>query len=355
MGILYNKERIVDTIVTEEGRRQIAAGDKFNPSFISFTDRFCQYTGSNGIAHDATEKIYFESFSINADNIVFSADDSGTLIGYRPSEDFVISSDGSTLQRDVITQSGKQVVVFNPLSGSDFTSAALGIATGSLKNLSIQNLIRSVPDQNRSKKYTFDLSQDFINFYITNKKPFGSYPGNHKVNVDSTKPLFFDKRPGHLENFKFLPPDTSTGEPYGKYTDISDSEIKNFQELIEIIGDLPFNDKKNDEYASVTSRTIDPLAEIRNIISHDNTRTTLYERHSIVFENTNFSNNLVSQMFEISEDQKKMTKLDVVDFGEFFVEEDRDRPRKQVYFAGKVFIDSNNIPSFINLFTLVFD
>ncbi len=355
MGILHNKERIVDTIVTEEGRRQIAAGDKFNPSFISFTDRHCQYTGSNGIAHDATEKIYFESFSINADNIVFSADDSGALIGYKPSEDFVISLDGNMLQRDIITQSGEQVVNFKPLSGSDFTSAASGIATGSLNNLSIQNLIRSVPDQNRSKKYTFDLSQDFVKFYITNKKPFGSYPGDHKIHVDATKPLFFDKRLGHLENFKFLPPETTTGESYGKYTDISDAEVKNFQELIEIIGDLPFNNKNNAEYASVTSRIIDPMAEIRNIISHDKSKTTLYERHSIVFENTNFSNNLVSQIFEISEDQKKMVKLDVVDFGEFFVEEDKDRPRKHVYFAGKVFIDSNNIPSFINLFTLVFD
>ena len=60
-------------------------------------------------------------------------------------------------------------------------------------------------------------------------------------------------------------------------------------------------------------------------------------------------------MFEVDNEKGTLTKLDVVDFGEFFVEEDLLRARKHVYFVGKVFIDSNNIPSFINLFTIVFD
>jgi hypothetical protein len=57
-------------------------------------------------------------------------------------------------------------------------------------------------------------------------------------------------------------------------------------------------------------------------------------------------------MFEIS--NGKMVKLDVIDFGEFTTS-DPDHPVKQVFFVGKVFIDSTGNGTFANQFVLIFD
>ena len=45
---------------------------------------------------------------------------------------------------------------------------------------------------------------------------------------------------------------------------------------------------------------------------------------------------------------------DVIDFGEFTVD-DLERPNKHVFFAGKIFLNSNKIPTYVNLFTIVMD
>ena len=78
------------------------------------------------------------------------------------------------------------------------------------------------------------------------------------------------------------------------------------------------------------------------------------DRRSIFFSETSPQNNLVMQMFEVNGDKKTFKKLDVIDFGEFNVD-DPMRPNKHVFFIGKVYQDGYGIPTFVNLFTVILD
>ena len=60
-GILDAKQRIMDVIITTEGRRQVAAGD-LQIKFATFTDRSAFYQGNaDGVAEGADDRIYFEA------------------------------------------------------------------------------------------------------------------------------------------------------------------------------------------------------------------------------------------------------------------------------------------------------
>ena len=66
-GILDQKTRVMDFILTDEGRRQIRDGD-LRISFASFSDLGAFYTEeSDGVASDAGARIYFEASSRHQD------------------------------------------------------------------------------------------------------------------------------------------------------------------------------------------------------------------------------------------------------------------------------------------------
>ena len=62
-GILDSKTRIMDVIITKEGRRQMASG-KLRAEFLSFTDAstFYEKSGQQGNS-DPTDRVYFEATS----------------------------------------------------------------------------------------------------------------------------------------------------------------------------------------------------------------------------------------------------------------------------------------------------
>jgi hypothetical protein len=73
--------------------------------------------------------------------------------------------------------------------------------------------------------------------------------------------------------------------------------------------------------------------------------------YDIDFTETSRQNNLLCQFFEVYSDGMK--KLDVIDYGIF--PPDQNGNAHHVFFVGKVFIDSNNTPTFVNMFTLVWE
>ena len=77
------------------------------------------------------------------------------------------------------------------------------------------------------------------------------------------------------------------------------------------------------------------------------------ESRVIHFSKTSEASNVVMQMFELN--NNKFLKLDVIDFGTFNDAKDFDRVEKHVFFAGKVYVDSNGVPTFVNLFTIMMD
>ncbi len=64
-GILDSKQRVMDVIITSEGRRQIADGE-LRVEFASFTDchTFYEDSGSMGqFASDASQRLFMEAFN----------------------------------------------------------------------------------------------------------------------------------------------------------------------------------------------------------------------------------------------------------------------------------------------------
>ena len=114
-GILDNKKRIMDTIVTQEGRRQLSSGN-FKIKYASFTDGNVFYEEDllSGTT-DATLRIPFEVVNKFQDNIVFETDDSGNLLSFQ-GNGVELNADGSivsltaTYPNDTRIYNGKVVV-----------------------------------------------------------------------------------------------------------------------------------------------------------------------------------------------------------------------------------------------------
>jgi len=79
------------------------------------------------------------------------------------------------------------------------------------------------------------------------------------------------------------------------------------------------------------------------------------ERVSIFFRKTSSTNNLMMQMFELDTNASKLKKLDVIDFGVESDTNDSLHPYKHMFFIGKIFINSINLPVFVNLFIIIMD
>ena len=80
----------------------------------------------------------------------------------------------------------------------------------------------------------------------------------------------------------------------------------------------------------------------------------LKEFKTVTFDKTSSNNNLLIQIFE--KDKNVLKKLDIIDAGTFINRDDPNRRfEKQVFYAGKIYLDDFNTPTFINLFTLIFD
>lgn len=97
MGILDSKSRIIDAILTSEGRRQMAE-NTFDISYVTFTDSGVSYIPDSQNGHDdPTCKIYFEACNLPQDQITFEANDEGNLVPFRNQEIKASSTAGQVL------------------------------------------------------------------------------------------------------------------------------------------------------------------------------------------------------------------------------------------------------------------
>ena len=301
-GILNSKTRIFDTVLTTEGRRQLAAGT-FNISFASFSDSntFYERDLASGSA-DAGKRIFLEAATSLRDQITFETDDSGLLIPYESVKNNTSIAGDKILLNNTIVSNGTS---FASLSGEVLSSSIENFKN--LMLLGTEDIFKDTSD--------FKLNRNTATFTITDTVPFAVNNDITETSVDNVESLYQDKRLSHIPNFKYLPPvNKNSSVTIGNFSCLGEKEILTFEQLEK--------DLENKEKIEIT------------------------------FPSTSRENNLVSQLFELSEG--KMKKLDIIDFGEF-VTSDESKPDKQVFFAGKIFIDSKGMPTFVNQFVLVFD
>ena len=138
-GILNSKERIIDFIMTEEGKRQASSG-QMKIEFASFTDMHTFYEVSSsigsgdpralpGVAEDASSRLYFEASNRFQDVIVPELEAGNSLRPFRTS-DFTFSGK--------ILASGTFNVGFaeklNILTGSKITNESMRSLNGITNN-----------------------------------------------------------------------------------------------------------------------------------------------------------------------------------------------------------------------------
>jgi hypothetical protein len=340
MGFINSKSRIMDTIITLEGRRQIATG-KMKAEFYSFTDAGAFYAQdlSTSASLDGTRRPYLEAVSLPQDGITFESDDAGKLVNFRSSTLPVRNGKILTVVTSSTELSGTTGRIYAPAEDSVFSSMANTLLSSSLDSF-LNNRIIGSPDPLDENREQFLLNRNTISYRISDSSPFA--PGERsESSVETTDGLFVDSKLSHLPNFQYLP-------PINKYRP-GDSTVN-------LLGNYPIlNQRPKLTFADV-EREIQAAAQ--KGYSAD-----------ISFDETSRGNNLVCQMFELG--QNEIVKLDIIDFGLFNIrgedisesdkirqeKDPRNRPirSKRVFFAGKVFTDSAGVHKFINLFTLIFE
>jgi hypothetical protein len=315
MGILDKKVRIFDTIITNEGRRQISLGE-MRPRFVSFGDLGAIYNTDTleegGL--DELSRITFEAKSDRFDLITPEADLAGK-IEIPPFE--------NTMKTEVFRGQIFQTEVGQdrPLSGSQFGEMVEQLLGGSLTSFKNLKTLTS-PDVFDRREKIFTLSQPKTTFTITNNNPI-SETDLQEASIDQIESLFYDKRLSHISNFKFLPPvnkrqlGATENIPLGNYVSLNQEDI------------LTFSDVED---------------EIKDFESRGYSET-------FSFIETSNQNNIFSQFFEVANGEIK--KLTVIDFGIFPAK--NESGKKHVFFIGKTYSDDFGAVTFVHLFTLIFD
>ena len=313
-GILDSKQRIMDVILTTEGRRQVASGD-LRIEFATFTDRAAFYQeGADGVVDDGAARIYFEATNRPQDQIIFETDESGRLEPFTGGD---IEIAGNKILAPVAPSSdslGKRLTL---LTGSQVTEQSNALLESSATNFTQQYIIGT--KDTFDPVSAFELSPDEMTFKITDEVPF-TKSDITKASINSVESLFQDMRLSHLPNYRYLPPvnrktaGASVGSPLGAYRSLNQAEILTYEELLESLEDN--------------------------------------ESYEIYFSDTSMDNNIVAQVLEVRPDS--VQKLAMIDFGEF-PDEDPYSPGKRVFFLGKIFADDYGNKTYVNMFTVIFD
>lgn len=336
MGLLNNKSRVIDAILTYEGRRQVAE-NSFVIKHVSFSDSHIVYLQDNEEGHyDPTKRVYLEAFNSPYDQIVFEADDSGNLVPFRQHNSLNSTSSqnleswnslvkGKIKSRSNITGSFSE----SPTFGAKFASQIQGILTSSIENFSQLKIIGSFDsyfeDQN------FILSPNEVEFTIeSNSETLQMVP---PTNVNTVDTLFNDEKLRNVINFKYLPPIKKPGYDIDK-TNLDQIIANNL-----LLGDYPpWGPIQSIDYFSL-KKELENYKSFSRIIS---------------FDPTSRDNDIVAQFFEVTNNEVK--KLDVIEYGKINdTSVSQNSSARHIFFIGKVVVDDNGANCFIHLFTLVFE
>ena len=313
-GILDNKSRIMDVILTPLGRSQMASG-RMDIQFASFTDKQIIYeSGSSGALLDLTDKLYFEASHTQNDQVIYETDPNGLLV---PFESGQYSINGQDVTFVTSSMSGHTAY-----TGSiDLISETIcNSATDHFRALGILGT-RDLFKEDMGA--TFTLSHTTASFYVTNEGPLDENEEVTTIEQDDLPNLFQSNRFSHLPNFKFLPP---MSKPHAEFPEGK------------LLGD----------YNRINGEGTTDWDTVAEYLSN-------YEHVSIKFDETSGENNLLCQIFEEVNSTSSggtLEKLVIVDYGSFQIESDRTA---HVVFAGKLYRDSVGSLCFANLLTLVFD
>lgn len=323
-GILDPKTRVMDFILTDEGRRQVRDGD-LRLAFASFSDMGTFYSeDETGAATDASVRIYFEAASRPQDRLVVES-----ALGVISSFATVGASSSFDLSGEQIATSPESPAhAFETLTltGSQVSELADDILAGIVNNFNDNQFIAK--DDVFSYKQGFEISDEEVEFRPTSNGPIDTWLYTSVDNrvrppiLSSFDSVPFDRRFAHFPNYKFLPPINAqgsgrqAGQALGFYPNLNQPEILTYTQLQEeLIGK---------------------------------------EVHEIRFDPTSRDNNVTVQPFEFDSSTGTLRKLVIVDYG-VFPNTRKTSAGVHVFFLGKMLRSRDGSLKFINVFTLEMD
>ena len=329
MGLLDAKSRIIDAVLTDEGRRQLALG-RMKVESYSFTDLGVFYTfDSVSGSVDPTRRVSFEApASLPTDAITYEVLDADNFR-------FV-----SSPVQDVVLRDGKlHSVTFNKDAASlAITGSVLyrsDIVTGSAFSSMIPDILRSSVDNFvklrliGTRDFTFDPPGDFtatpdtISFDVDNDSPL-SYTQSKDagdLNVNAKQSVFADALFSNEQRFQYLPP--TNGNPGTP----------------QLLGSYPVMNSTH--VASVPNLAQKYVVEILQ------PTTSTVKKRDVYFATLGSSDRISFQVFEVH--KAIVTKLDVYDMGL------TDDKKSHVFAIGKAINDERGDQTFCKLFMMVFE
>lgn len=289
MGILDSKTRIIDLILTDEGKRQLVNGQMIT-EYISFSDSSMSYNDED------LEKLILESNNL-------------------PQDQITSESDTNELLRKIVTSKFKIInskvydINLKPLSGSESNKYFDEVSKSSLENFKKLQIIKSYDSfdqfENLSSNTTssyFSITKDDINQSDNTNKP------NFNLNINTMPSIFLDPDASKSKNYLYLPP-------------VDENNNQLF--------DYGFKKGTNE------------------IINDVSLRERLKNKKRSVFKLAGSGKNHI-QIFQSQIDMLK--KLDIIKYGEFIDEESN---KNEAYFAGKLIVDETGNSTFYRMFTIL--
>jgi|11_taG_2_1085331.scaffolds.fasta_scaffold00147_5 hypothetical protein len=327
-GILDKKSRILDYVITENGRSQLSDND-IRYKYASLSDRSILYTKD----HDLT--------STNKSDV------SNAELNYIPLE--VLTKNNSTINpefdlRKYFDNTSININIPNIIQNGDtsdvhvdtyLTQFSLASYLQSLKLLKTKNMLNS------DKLFTFfndgDLYKD-LDF----KNSVLKYSTIRDIDFkkENASVIALDKRFTHKLNFQFLPPINSSGENL-----YSTESFSNLEELSESnnIGYMFPTYNSNLNTIKSDSRTEQILNIVRNL-----EKNKAIHKKKYILENTTESDSLIFELHEVQETinaagnitKVELEKIHFVKLGDFY---DKNLgTTKKIYLIGKFFNTREN-------------
>jgi len=185
-GILDQKTRILDFVITAEGRRTLAEKGQFVPTYVSFSDDnvyYAKLSKTGSVADDASKRLSVEARSFDRDS--------------------VFSMSGSVLED----------------TKSSFSAAYRSETL--LSNLMNLRILQSIPSY-LAGDTDFKLSRDNIEFVPEAGDVDVAVTGD----VGNLSAFFQDKHFQHIDNYRYMSPINSiSGKLLGDYPKINTDEI----------------------------------------------------------------------------------------------------------------------------------
>jgi hypothetical protein len=310
-GILDTKRRIIDALITVDGRRQMAS-NTIDLSFATFSDEGLFYDSEDGVsARDISNLPILEVMSLPKDIIIPEVDDDGAFSLNLADGNKIVNGRkviSGALDTITVDENGVRTVnkVNSVLTGAiNAYSGTLECMNTARKHFQQLNILKT-DDGLLDSAFRADVSR----FNLDTKEI--------EIPLSAVRPLMFDNSINHIINTRYLPPEVTNDEnksvPLGDYPKFTSDPYNNYESFFE--------------------------EELSDCLS----------QQEINFTSSGRSNNLLGQVFEINKDGT--SKLTIVDYGEFVSDLGK---KHRIFYLGKPIRDLNGTPKFCKMFTMVFE